>query len=203
METPVNEKISNKDIAEKYSNKVFYQTVYSKGRKCGVKPCIIECSNNILFVRYFDKDFNKVGYLSCFSWNNLHETLEEAEKYANAINEKFDAFKYKPYVSYKTLTEHFDELKTIESLIDKLLYRFENYDGIDFCDVSAGGIQVRIFHKKIKGYCYGEQKTLKYDFSNKDEIPFEVVKEFIKIDTPELVNNFLDFIRDGEKYGWD
>ena len=95
--------------------------------------------------------------------------------------------------------------KTMLSLLKGCLTNlgFENYGGIDFCDVNAGGIQVRIHHNSISGYTYGQQKTILYDFSNIDEIPFEVVREFVRIDVPEAIQREKKFIADGEKYGWD
>ena len=50
----------------------------------------------------------------------------------------------------------------IESQINKCLCGFENFQGIDFCNVGAGGIQIRGHHKQIKGFTYGSQPTIKY-----------------------------------------
>lgn len=137
-----------------------------------------------------------------FLWENIFLDYEEAKKTAKARNTRLFSFRHEPFISDKMLEEHYDDFKRTETLIDKLLSGFENYDGIDFCDVQASGIQVRIHHKCIRGYTYGQQKTIRYDFSNINEIPFDVVREFIRIDEPSAILSEQDFIREGEKYGW-
>lgn len=128
-------------------------------------------------------------FIRRFQKNNKKVTLNE--------------FRYTPFVSDDTIDEHCEDLVKCEKLINKLLNGFSNYNGIDFCDVGANGIQVRIHHKQIKGYTYGNQITIKYDFSNIDEVPYQVVKEFIDNDTQDKVNAQKEFIEFGEKYGWD
>ena len=97
-----------------------------------------------------------------------------------------------------------EELEYIRFQINKRIKNKDNFLGIDFCDVGANGIQIRGHHSLIKGYCYPlTMPTLKYDFSNIDE----VIEEFISIwdacDTKEKVNEVKRFIEAGRKYGWD
>ena len=94
-------------------------------------------------------------------------------------------------------------MKQIEYRTDELLADCESYNGIDFCDVHAGGIQVRIHHKQIKGYSYGHQVTINYDFSNMDEVPELVTRVFKYYDTSDQVKTMKSYIAQGEKYGWD
>lgn len=130
-------------------------------------------------------------------------SVEDAENACVEYKGRFESFKKVPYLSHEFIEKHYKELKTIEDLIYKLLSGFENFDGIDFCDVGAGGIQIRLFHKQIKGYSYGAQITLNYDFSNKEDVPFLVAKEFVRTDNRESVLAEKEFIEFGEKYGWD
>lgn len=112
-------------------------------------------------------------------------------------------FKHKPYLRDDILSEHKEKLIHIEQEITKQLTDYENFDGIDFCDVNAGGIQIRGHHKQINGYTYGKQPTIKYDFSNYLECIDEFVQMWKEYDTPNKVRDEQWFIEQGEKYGWD
>lgn len=94
-------------------------------------------------------------------------------------------------------------LDEIRKEINDILSKYPNFNGIDYCDVSAGGIQIRLFHKEVKGYAYGDQVTLKYDLSNADECVDRIVRVWEYYDTPENLKRTKSFIADGEKYGWD
>lgn len=112
-------------------------------------------------------------------------------------------FQRKPFLRDDMLNEHYDKLINIESQINEQLVDFEYFDGIDFCDVGARGIQVRGFHKEIKGYSYGNQITIEYDFSNCDEIVELFVSMWKSEDTPEKIKRYNSFLEAGERWGWD
>lgn len=112
-------------------------------------------------------------------------------------------FKYKPYLSEEKLANNFDELLLIERSIEKKLKNYPNFLGIDFCDVNAKGIQIRGHHSQISGYSYGDQPTIRYDFSNYVDVIDEFVNMWVEQDTPENVKKYKDFIYQGQKYGWD
>lgn len=134
----------------------------------------------------------------------LFDNKSDAEAKLNYIKKIYlETFKHVPFLSLNILEEHLDELIYIENKINEALKSYENFEGIDFCDVHAGGIQIRGHHKQIKGYTYGDQPTLNYDFSNIEECIQEFINMWKYYDTPEKVKNELDFIADGEKYGWD
>lgn len=120
-----------------------------------------------------------------------------------SIQDKRQSFRHRPYLRDKMLNDHYDELKQIECRVDELLAGSVNYDGIDFCDVHAGGVQVRIHHKQIKGYTYGHQVTINYDFSNMNKVPEQVANAFKYYDTPDRIMTMKSFIAQGERYGWD
>ena len=119
------------------------------------------------------------------------------------LKNKLSKFKVFPYISNETLNEHFDKLMYIQDEIYNGLSEYENFKSIDFCDVSASGIQVRLSHKQIERYTYGKQITIEYDFSNYLDVPSQVIKVWKEIDTPEKVDAQQRFIEDGERWGWD
>lgn len=99
--------------------------------------------------------------------------------------------------------KHEKELNEINKQISERLKDYPNFEGIDFNDLGIRGIKIRGFHKQIKGYSYGGQPTIKYDFSNWKECIDQFVTMWKNIDTPEKVVVAKRFFADGEKYGWD
>ena len=129
--------------------------------------------------------------------------LDELNKKYELLKSQFEKFDKLPYISYEIFEKSFNELLNIQNSINSELAEFEGYDGIDFCDVSAKGIQIRGFHKDIKNYSYGKQITVEYDFSNSLEAVEKFIEMWKELDTPTLIRKELDFISMGEKYGWD
>lgn len=103
-------------------------------------------------------------------------------------------FRYKPCMYEDMLNCHKEELLKCEKLIDKLLSKFDNYDGVDFYDVWAKGIQVRLHNKQIEKYIYSKPITIQYDFSNIGDVPYQVVKEFVESDSDDRINIQEEFI---------
>lgn len=112
-------------------------------------------------------------------------------------------FRFKPYLRGWAMVERRDDLLKLQDYIEEALKEFPNFLGVDFCDVGARGIQIRGHHADIKNYTYGDQPTIKYDFSNMYDAADEFIKMWKQIDNPESVRKQLDFIAMGEKYGWD
>lgn len=113
-------------------------------------------------------------------------------------------FVFRPYLTKDDL-RHKDQLLEIQSYISNALNNYPNYLGVDFCDVHAGGIQIRGHHKKITGYTYpiNQQPTIDYDFGNYMDAAKEFVDLWKAYDNPRDVSDAKDFILAGEKYGWD
>lgn len=99
--------------------------------------------------------------------------------------------------------EHYNELSKLKKDLDELVKKYDNISYYDFCDVSAGGVQVRLTHKEIPNYTYGNQITILYDCSNINDIVNLVEKMWVEADTPEKLDGYKKFIAEGEKYGWD
>lgn len=112
-------------------------------------------------------------------------------------------FQYEPYMKDQLLEENYDKLIKIESEIKEQLSNFDNFNGIDFCDVSAGGIQIRGHHKDVKGYTYGDQVTIKYDFSNYENAIDKFVDIWKKTDVAENLKGYKRFLADGARWGCD
>lgn len=107
------------------------------------------------------------------------------------------------FLSKEMFDEHKDDFIKIGNEIKEKLSNYPNYIGCDFCDVNAGGIQIRGHHKDIKNYTFGEQVTIKYDFSNIDKVADEFASYWKEADQPKNVSDYKRFLRMGEKYGWD
>lgn len=201
-----------KNLLTVYANlkdKELYYVTLNSTQLYVVEPCFLKYNSykdknkTTYFTLIPFRNGYKENYSHLFDWKYLYETKEEANKIVEEKNSKLKSFRHLPFLKDECLEQHYKKLKEIEDQIDGQLSQFEDYDGVDFCDVSAGGIQVRLHHKKIKGYTYGEQKTIKYDFSNAADIPAQVIKEFIDINNEEDIQSMKKFIRFGEKYGWD
>jgi hypothetical protein len=165
-------------------------------------------------VEYTPKNYNMRD-----KWDNMHITREDAEAQANMkTQEKQEAtrianeisefsskhFYRKPYMKTDMLYKHKEDLAEIEREINNALKKeYPGFQGIDFCDVNAGGIQIRGHHKEIDGYSYGHQPTIKYDFSNKDEVAKEFIESWKAADNEKDIESQKNFISFGEKYGWD
>lgn len=207
MNIPYDGKVNIKLIVKRYKNKIFYYVHTFDNYKYSFKPCVLSEASIITFpfVRYFnDKMQLDMSYSQGADWERLFDKFEDAEKETKRLNSLyFDGFQRKPYLKIKTLELYKEDLLKIENDINKLLKGFENFQGIDFCDVSANGIQIRGHHKQIKGYTYGTQPTIKYDFSNKNDVVLEFVNMWYQYDIPDKVYKEQRFIADGEKYGWD
>lgn len=195
MKRPDNEK----KFYENNVGKVFYYVPVGKHRYLeGVK----EVTPSMVDGELWWKLKNEIGSI-WVSYDCIFKNEKDAEQFVKNINSVRESFRHDPFVSNDMLIEHFKDFKEIEDKIEYGLKEYRNFDGIDFCDVSAHGIQVRIHHKDIKGYTYGNQFTIEYDFSNKDEIPDLVVNHFKEIDNADRIKREKEFISWGEKYGWD
>ena len=190
-----------------FKDKKLYYVALNHTQLYVVEPCFLKYNshkNKTVYLTLIPfRNGYKENYSHLFDWEYLYETEEEANRIVEEKNSKLKSFRHLPFLKDECLEQHYKELKEIEDQIDGQLSQFKDYDGVDFYDVSAGGIQVRLHHKKIKGYTYGEQKTIKYDFSNAADIPAQVIKEFIDINNEEDIQSMKEFIRFGEKYGWN
>ena len=203
-------KHKNRDkLLEKYSKRIFfYVSPDAKCKNVEIQPCMLNKTSKWIeqfpAVDFFNKDMQLVEIGRLVSWDELHDGWEDAERVAKHLNKLYTkGFYRRPYVDTKILEEHKGAMVKIEKEIRKGLKKYRTFKGIDFCDVGANGIQIRGHHLNVDGYIYGNQITLKYDFSNKDTVVKEFVEMWKKFDTPQRVKEFKSFIKDGKKYGWD
>lgn len=211
MKVPYNGKVSIETIVKRFSlkNKILFSLSKDRFGKYVTEPCQLTSSSRIdwPFVRYLKKEGEAISFENNLSigasWGTLFETKQECDNLAENYNKILSAFRYTPNHSIADIAKNFDKFKACEGAIDKLLSGYLNYDGIDFCNVAAGGIQIRLHHKQIKGYTYGDQFTIKYDLSNIEDAPKEVAAIWENYDKADKVSQYKDFIASGEKYGWD
>ena len=175
---------------------------YVDSFKYEIKPCIL--SDSYLMIIFINEDNSLCNYSQSFKEENLFETKVDAEKRLEYLDNLYHkTFKHVPYMKEPMLTKYLQKLIYIENSITEQLKDFPNFIGIDFCNVSANGVQIRGHHEQIKRYTYGKQPTIKYDFSNCEEVINEFVEMWKQIDNPTSVRGELAFIADGEIYGWD
>ena len=201
---------SREKLLELYSKRIFYYIGGDARSKKGVsfEPCILsrdsEWTTDKPRILFFDEDMCPFRCDMQARWENLYDSWTEAEKKVNHIKKLYSkGFWRKPYVSIDTLEKYKGEMVRIEKLINKGLKDYPNFLGIDFCDVHANGIQVRGHHKEIEKYIYGMQPTIKYDFTNKNEVISDFIEMWKHEDTPEELKRIKEFLKSGEKYGWE
>lgn len=107
------------------------------------------------------------------------------------------------YADAEEIEQHDTEVQKIITELNEALSKHETFQKIDFCDVSAGGIQIRLFTKAEPGCSIGEQQTILHDWSNVDEVIANTIAEYERVDTPERIQQFKEFMEFGRKYGWD
>lgn len=137
------------------------------------------------------------------SKNTAFSRRLESELQKEKMKPYLDKFLYKPYLRDEVVIDNFETLLYIQSEITSKLKDYPGFKGIDFCDVNAGGIQIRGFHEEIKGYSYGELYKINYDFSNVEEAIEKFVKMWKVMDNKKAIEIKKSFIEDGHKYGWD
>lgn len=161
-------------------------------------------SKGHLNVREVDENLNvEDRYSKLKGLNDLYVSFIEAKEIKRKYNTMISKFDFSPYMEIEMIEKHFEELLFIQNDIHKKLKGYENFLGIDFCNVGANGIQIRGHHKDITGYTYGKQPTIKYDFSNINEAISEFVNMWFEYDCDEYILAQKKLIAFGEKYGWD
>lgn len=192
--------ILKKEWQEEVEKNEYYFLVESYGGK--ITKGIL--ANTYNFFRPFNENGELEKFSKSFNHKDLFKDLINAEKRARYLNKLyFKLFKHQPFLNEEILSTNLSKLLEIDKSITDQLSEYPNFDGIDFCDVSAGGIQIRGHHKEISGYTYGSQPTIKYDFSNYKECISDFIDMWKHQDNEKSVSSQKRFIEQGEKYGWD
>lgn len=197
MKIPFNGNVNDRLLVKYYKGKVFYYvgsgSNNGKSGKYEIKPCKAEIDSWNGLIWRFD------GYGQYEDWENIFDIWEEAKKECERRNTLYsEGFYQIPFVKLETLEKYKDKMLYIESTINKYMKGFENFQGIDFCDVSARGIQIRGHHKEIKKYTYGQQSTIEYDFSNADDVIWEFLKMWGEVDNPQAIERKSLYCRWGK-----
>lgn len=115
-------------------------------------------------------------------------------------NYKEYGFDKMPFLSREYENQYF-KLILAQEKINNRLKDYEDFGGVCFSDVHAGGIQIHMNNKRVP-ICIADS-TIKYDFSNIDEAVEKAIQAFIDTDNEQSIKNANDFYEDGCKYGWD
>ena len=115
-------------------------------------------------------------------------------------NYKEYGFDNPPFLSDDYQNQYFKLVLAQEKAKDMLKDR-PNFAGITFNDVGASGIQIQAKNKQVPINI--SDATIKYDFSNIDEVVDECVKSFIETDNEKSIASASQFYNDGCEYGWD
>lgn len=194
------EKIEN--WGKRVSDNKYKTFWYVDTDKYVLKNCVL--STYYEMIKFIQDDGNLSSYSQKFREEYLYEYKYNAQERLDSLKELyFETFTYKPYLTEDKIIKNLSELLYIESAIAELLKDYPDFKGIDYCDVGAHGIQIRGHHLQIKGYTYGQQITIKYDFSNYKECINEFVDMWKSHDIASKIHSEKQFIADGEKYGWD
>lgn len=87
--------------------------------------------------------------------------------------------------------------------VNEIFSKYEKYNGMDIIDCSYDeGVQVRIFHKDIKNYCFLSFTFLSFDFSNEEAL-LKRMRENKSFEDTKFFDDYKKFLDDGRKYGWD
>lgn len=198
---------TREQLLDIFKDRVFY---HLKICRCNysIKPCVLcrdcEWYPEIPYIIEFDNEWELEPFSTVVRWDELFDCWENAHSQYRHLDKLYNkGFWKKPYVNHKILEKFKGEMVRIEKLINEELKDYPNFLGIDFCDVGAYGIQINGHHKDIKNSVFGTQPTIKYDFTNKNDVIKEFVEMWKRQDTPEEIMKYKSFINYGEEYGWD
>ena len=186
-----------KCLKRKKAKEKSYWLVHEKGLY------IFECTLNIKSNTVTISNEGSVTVVSKYNPYNLFKREKDAKVRQTYLRSLYNSFQRIPYLSSSRIEKNISELRKIEAEIQKQLRDYPYFDGIDYCDVGAGGIQIRGHHKLINGYTYGGQITIKYDFSNWEECIENFIEAWKVSDTEKNVKSCKRFIDTGASYGWD
>lgn len=209
MNIPYNGKVNMRLVTKRFKGVQFWSinqkpNGFYQIQACILKPIDIDTSttDHADFIN-IDKNFKLDCWSNWLKWADVYDSYSQAQKIVKEYNDLIKKFDFIPFLKINIIKKHFDTLMLIQNKIHEKLSNYENFQGIDFCDVSANGIQIRGHHKQIEKYTYGTQPTIKYDFSNIEKVIKEFVEMWQENDTPEKMSAYKRFIYFGEKYDWN
>lgn len=165
-----------------------------------IKKCKLSTYHNMIVLDEYSVKSISQGV----DLKDLFATYDDAVERQQALLKLYkETFQRRPYVNEIKLLNNLKGFIEVENQIVNALKDYSNFDGIDFCDVSANGFQIRGHHKLVQGYVFGSQPTIKYDFSNSSECVEEFIKMWKEKDRLEYLNQYKSFLANGERWGWD
>lgn len=169
MKIPFNGNVSERLVKKRFEGTIFYclrDQQSGKGYKIEF-GFLVDASHKCPMIKSFDKNNNINNYSQGCSWDLIFESHEEAKAELKVLKSLYlDGFDSRPFLKMSMLKSIKGDLMEVKDCISSLLKSRDDFKGVDFCDVSAGGIQV---------YACGLRTTLNYDMSNK----ISVIRYFI------------------------
>lgn len=175
-----------------------YWVVLNLGKD--IKKCKLSTYHNMVVLDEYSTKSISQG----IDTKDLFVTYEDAvDRQRVLLKLYYGTFQRRPYVSENKLLNNLKEFIEVETQISDALKGYPNFNGIDFCDVSANGFQIRGHHSLVQGYLFGDQPTIKYDFSNYKDCIKEFVAMWKAKDNTEYLTQYKSFLASGERWGWN
>lgn len=97
-----------------------------------------------------------------------------------------------------------ERIDRMRKIIHQNLAHIEKFNGIRFVDMEVKSVMiVQSYHKDIKGYAFPMNTIwLNTDFSNEEEVIEAITNSWLSLKETD-VTDFLEFLEDGKRYGWD
>ncbi len=171
MKIPFDGNVNARLVEKRFKGQVFYSVTDPQGGKDHEIEIGFLRLNGCLKYPMIQpiKNGEVKNYSHGCSWSMIFETLDDAKKQQRLINGLYnDEFHKKPFIKRDFLKKIKPELLELQSVISLLFDGHVEFNGVNFSDVGAGGVQV---------YAAGYHTTIKYDLSNK----VSVIGSFIKV----------------------
>lgn len=170
MKIPFDGNVNARLVEQRFKGQVFYSVIDPQGGKdYEIEIGFLRLNGCLKYPMIQPIKHGEVKkYSQGCSWSMIFENLDDAKKQRKAMNGLYnDEFHKRPFIKREFLTKIKPELIELQYVISIIFDGHEEFDGVRFSDVSAGGIQV---------YAAGYHETIKYDLSNK----VSVIGSFIK-----------------------
>ena len=131
-------------------------------------------------------------------WRDIYDTHEEAGKRAEFLNDLyFTGFGSRPFLDEECLIRNKEGLVLVEEKINAKLSHRPNYKGVWWSSTLDGSFFIHFKHRDVEGYNYPGSVKIKEDLSNYDEVLEGIVTIWEELDTPENVEAFKMFLKEG------
>lgn len=168
---------------ERFAVRTVEQTIELTGRSVTRQACIRMAGDTHSF---------------CVRWEDIYDTREEADKRAEFLNDLyFTGFGSRPFLDEECLIRNKEGLVLVEEKINAKLSHRPNYGGVWWSSALDGSFFIHFKHRDVEGHNYPGTAKIKEDLSNYDEVLEDIVTIWEELDTPENVEAFKMFLKEG------